>query len=108
MRLILLMTAALVMTACNQRDKDLAFDGQYYRTSTKKVGDDRALFQSEIKPVSQSLLGAREAGRHEATKYCIENFGTSNVVWTRGPDAVDGAVLVSNDTLVLQGTCSVL
>ncbi|MCR8826465.1 hypothetical protein [Pseudosulfitobacter koreensis] len=107
MRLILLMTAALAMTACNQRDEDLAFDGQYYRTSTKKVGDDRSVFQTEVKPVSQSLTGAREAGLYDATRYCIEDFGTSNIVWTRGPDGDDGALLVSNDTLILQGTCSV-
>lgn len=108
MRLILVLAAAVAVAGCNQRDKGIAFDGHYYRAKTKKVGDDRAVFQSEIKPVSQSLEGAREAGRHAATKYCIENFGTSNVAWTRGPDGADGTLSVTNDTLLLQGTCDVL
>ncbi|ASM72668.1 MULTISPECIES: hypothetical protein [Roseobacteraceae] len=108
MRIILLLVVALAVAACTERDKGIAFDGHYYRAKTKKVDDDRAQFQSEIRPVSQSLTGAREAGRHAGTKYCIENFGTSNIAWTRGPDGEDGALSVNNDTLLLQGKCDVL
>ncbi|WP_339767484.1 hypothetical protein [uncultured Pseudosulfitobacter sp.] len=108
MRLILVLAAAVAVAGCNQRDKGIAFDGHYYRTSAKKVGDDRSVFQIEVRQVSQSLDGARAAGRHAAVKYCIENFGTSNIVWTSGPDPENGALTVSNDRLILQGKCNVL
>lgn len=108
MRLILILAAVVAVAGCSQRDKDIAFDGHYYRSSAKKVGDDRSVFQVEVRQVSQSLDGAREAGRYAATKYCIENFGTSNIAWTSGPDPEKGALSVSNDRLILQGKCNVL
>ena len=39
-----------------------------------------------VNGVSASLDGAREAGRHEGTKFCIDAFGTSKINWKVGPD----------------------
>ncbi|KEJ97981.1 hypothetical protein SAMN05444149_101314 [Pseudosulfitobacter pseudonitzschiae] len=108
MRLICILAVALAVTGCAKSEKGLAFDGHYYRATAKKAGDDRSVFQVEVRQVSQSLEGAREAGRHAATKYCVDNFGTSNIAWTRGPDPENGSLSVSNDKLLLQGKCEFL
>ena len=102
-----LLIAALVLTACSERREDrITFDGQLFRASAKKIDKRRLDFEVTIRPVSASLEGAREAGRYEATRYCIGNFGTSSVEWTEGPDAEDGTFRVSNDRLTLRGTCA--
>ncbi|CAN0585034.1 unnamed protein product, partial [Ectocarpus sp. 12 AP-2014] len=60
-------------------------------------------FQVSVRPVSASFDGARAAGKYEATRYCITNYGNSSVKWTVGPDS--NVVPVENDTLTLQGRC---
>jgi hypothetical protein len=103
----LLLIATLLLTACSQRREDrIKFDGQLFRASAKKVDKRRLDFEVVIRPVSASLEGAREAGRYEATRYCIGNFGTSDVEWIDGPDGEDGTFRVSNDRLTLRGTCA--
>lgn len=103
----LLLIAAFVLTGCSERRADrITFDGQLFRASAKKIDKRRLDFEVVVRPVSASLEGAREAGRYEATRYCIGNFGTSDVEWVDGPDAEDGTLLVSNDRLTLRGTCA--
>ncbi len=108
--LAILLIAALLLTACSgeRRADRVAFDGQFFRASAKKVDKQRLDFEVTVRPVSASLEGAREAGRYEATRYCVGNFGSSNIDWTSGPDAEDGRLLVSNDRLLLTGTCAPL
>jgi hypothetical protein len=52
------------------------------------------------------LVGAREAGRYEATKYCINQYGTSDIAWVSGPDVEDGSLTINNDELQLRGACT--
>ena len=59
-----------------------------------------------VGPASASLEGAREAGRYEAIRYCIDNFGSSDITWIAGPDAEDGTLTIANDRLQLRGTCT--
>lgn len=88
-------------------DKDrIAFDGQYYKAKLSKVDKQRDQFMVVVAPASASLVGAREAGRYEATKYCIAQYGTSAVDWVAGPDAEDGALHIENDKLQLRGACA--
>lgn len=99
--------AALLLSACTERKADrIAFDGQFFRTSSKKLDKDRMDFEVTVRGASASIEGAVAAGEYEATRYCIGNFGTSNVAWINGPDGGDGRLSVSNDRLVLTGTCS--
>ncbi|MEM6373126.1 MAG: hypothetical protein AAF727_10160 [Pseudomonadota bacterium] len=103
----LLLIAALLLAACSERKADrVAFDGQFFRATSKKVDRQRLDFEVTVRPVSASLEGARAAGAFEATRYCIGNFGTSNIEWTDGPDAEDGTLRISNDRLLLVGTCA--
>ncbi|WP_299148650.1 hypothetical protein [uncultured Tateyamaria sp.] len=102
-----LLIAALALSACAERKADrVAFDGQFFRSNASKVDKQRNQFEISVSPVSASLEGAREAGRYEATRYCIGIFGSSNVDWIEGPDAEDGTLRISGDKLLLRGTCA--
>lgn len=103
----LLLIAVLLLAACTERKADrVAFDGQFFRASAKKVDKRRLNFEVTVRPVSASLEGAVAAGEFEATRYCVGNFGTSNIEWTNGPAPEDGRLLVTNDRLTLTGTCA--
>jgi len=101
-----LFSLLFLITACSgQSADDIAFDGQYFRTKTSKVDDQWEWFEVSISPASASLEGAREAGRYEGTRYCVQNFGTSVIDWIDGPDAEDGTLVISDNKLLLSGTC---
>lgn len=102
-----LLIAALMLSACSGRKADrVAFDGVFFRSTAGKVDKQVDQFEITVSPASASIDGAREAGRYEATRYCIRNFGTSDVAWTEGPDAEDGTLTIANDRLILRGTCT--
>lgn len=108
--MIRLSVLALVCTALvscgNVREDKLSFDGQYFRSKASKASsEERRAFTVDVRPVSASVEGAQEAGRHEATKYCIENYGSSAVIWQVGPDDDPATYVLEGDTLVLQGAC---
>ena len=103
--IIISLLAVTLIAGCNKRKSQLAFDGQYFKTKVAEVDDDQAQFQISVSPVSASLDGAREAGRHQATKYCVENFGLSDATWIAGPDAEATDLILDGDTLLLRGAC---
>lgn len=107
MRPALIMTGLLALTACGGIKENVhEFDGQIYSGRARAVGKDApGAFTLAIGPVSKGLTGAREAGRYEATKFCIGYIGSSDVDWQQGPDAADDALLIDGDKLILQGTC---
>jgi predicted tellurium resistance membrane protein TerC len=105
MRALMIIAIALAVTSCARlrQDTAVAFDGVYFNA---KVTADKAKlenFEIFVAKASKSIAGAREAGRYEATKYCVRNFGTSDVTWTYGPDDTDVQIL--DDSLYLKGTC---
>ena len=102
------LTAALLLSACdNERKKRVAFDGVYFKSKTKPVDKKKTLseFYTQIQGVSYSFDGAREAGRYEGTKYCINNYGTSNIDWKVGPDSDPSRLVVTDDSLTFLGRC---
>jgi len=104
--LIVLLMITTALAACQERRVDrIAFDGVFFRSSAKKIAKQRENFEVSVEPASASLDGARDAGRHEAIRYCIENYGSSDIVWVEGPDAEDGTLTIVNDRLILRGTC---
>ncbi len=100
--------ALLAVAACNRNDDRVAFDGIQFRTESDAIGNDLRNFSLSVTPASASLDGAREAGRYEGTRYCIENYGTSRIRWSIGPDSDPAALRILNDTLTLQGRCTPL
>ncbi len=101
------LVAVVMLGACSEKSKRVFFDGKYYPAKAKKVKGDREAFVVSVRKASQGLKGAREAGRHAGVKYCIENFGFSEITWQNGPDADDAALQFSNGSLVLTGRCEV-
>lgn len=96
----------LAFAGCENARKDrLSFDGQYFRSKASKVDGDRREVQVSVRPASASIEGAQEAGRYEATKYCVENYGNSVVDWVVGPDDDPASYVLDGDTLVLRGAC---
>jgi hypothetical protein len=102
---IFALIAATALTACQNRKDRLAFDGQYFRSKASKVDKDFQHIDVSVKPVSASFEGALAAGEHEATRYCVLNFGTSEIIWEVGPDQKPETYQIQNDTLVLRGRC---
>ncbi|MEM6375353.1 MAG: hypothetical protein AAF686_03880 [Pseudomonadota bacterium] len=95
------------LAACGQRDEQrVLFDGVFFRTKAKAVDrSDRQNFVVNVPKVARSVNGAREAGRYEAVRYCLENFGTSEILWSIGPDTTDGRLVVDKNDFNFRGTC---
>ncbi|MEO1557264.1 MAG: hypothetical protein AAFS01_12595 [Pseudomonadota bacterium] len=104
----LMLIATLLLAACSgeRRADRIPFDGQFFRTDAKKLNKDRLDFVVTVRPVSASVNGALAAGLHEGTRYCIGNFGSSDIRWANGPESENGEVPISNNRLTLQGTCT--
>jgi hypothetical protein len=79
------------------------FEGNYYPARLSRDRDDRAAFVVTVSRAAQGIDGAAEAGRYEATKYCIDQYGDSDALWSVGPDS-EGLAL-QDDQLVLAGRC---
>lgn len=102
----LMLVTMIGVTGCTERAKRVTFDGNYYPTRERGTDKtDRHAFQVTVRRTAQGLDGAREAGRHGGTKYCIKNFGTSEIDWQRGPDDDAALLLVDNGNMVLSGRC---
>lgn len=96
---------ALSLAACGPSEDDISFDGMFFRSSIDTERGSRREFVVTARPVSQSLVGAREAARYEATVYCIQEYGSSDIIWAVGPDSPDESLTIDDDILYLQGTC---
>lgn len=109
LRPILISLAVLMLVAsCSQLEqKRNFFDGSLFRASAKKVDKDRAEFLVTVSRASQTLKGARQAGDYEATRYCIQRFGTSDIAWAAGSEPEAISQVTAKDTLVLRGTCKI-
>ena len=99
----------LIMVGCSNplelEENKVSFDGYYFSSKlTRNMLDDRA-FDLTVKRANRSLSGAREAGRYEATRFCIKNFGTSDIKWFLGPD--DQSIGLTGKVLKLSGQCDV-
>lgn len=97
--------SVLALAACSDEGRQ-TFDGVAFRASLDADKDDKRNFLIEVRDAGQSLDGAREAGRYEAVRHCIENFGNSRMRWELGPDAEDGALRIEDGNLILKGQCA--
>lgn len=110
MRTSLVAVAALTLiSACSvtKSSDRVLFDGNYFRATAKPVNKKvtPTEFTVTVSGVSASVEGAREAGRFEGTKYCIQNFGSSRIKWAVGPDTEPQNLRIENDKLTFAGTC---
>ena len=86
-------------------ENKVPFDGHYFSSKITQNKTDDRYFTLKVRRASRSLSGAREAGRYEATRFCIKNFGTSDIKWALGPD--DENVGLTGRILNLSGKCDV-
>ena len=98
--------ASTLVAACSGTIRNVnavKFDGHYFAGRASKSSADPHGFSVRIRNAAKSIAGAREAARYEATIYCIQQFGTTNIIWSIGPD--DEAISLSNRSLTLAGRC---
>ena len=97
------------LSACSKERRlarEQRFAGQLYKAKASSRREDRRAFTIEVKPVSASLEGARQAGHYEAVKYCMRAFGSSDMEWQAAPDAAEETLSITEDTLMLEGRCA--
>ncbi len=97
--------ALMALGACNKDKEPILFDGVAFKAKATKEDKDLSEFLVTVSPVSASLDGAREAGRYQGTRYCIQNYGTSTIHWTVGPDTDPASLVIDRDTLIFKGKC---
>lgn len=100
-----MMLCAVALAACTSAEGRILFDGQFYNAKLRKVDRQIDVFTVTVRPVSKSLTGALAAGEHEAISHCVTQFGSSDILWTAGPDVPEGQLNIQDDTLTLQGRC---
>lgn len=107
MRYALLGSLAIgLLAACSSNDDTILFDGQAFRGKATHIDrDNRREFAATVSPVSASIEGAREAGRFEGVKYCVVEYGTSDITWITGPDAEPQTWAVDRDSVTFTGRC---
>lgn len=97
--------AVLGLGACTDSKNRVQFDGQYFRAKISKVDKQRDVFVVTVKDPTKSVEGARAAALHEATTYCIENFGSSKIIWQVDPMDTETPLAVADNQIVFQGRC---
>ena len=97
----------LIVMGCSNpfelEENKVSFDGYYFSSKLSRNKSDNRSFDLKVRRANRSLVGAREAGRYEATRFCIKNFGTSDVKWILGPD--DQSIGLTGKVLKLSGQC---
>jgi hypothetical protein len=102
---ILIGATALALAACGSEGRQ-TFEGIAFRASLDADKEDKRNFVVEVRDAGQSLTGAREAGRYEAVRHCVETFGNSRMTWELGPDAEDADLRIEDGNLILKGRCA--
>ncbi|KMW57840.1 hypothetical protein AIOL_002808 [Candidatus Rhodobacter oscarellae] len=81
-------------------------NGTRFRARANVQSGDRRAVTITVTPVAADPDGAKEAGRYQATRYCLLTYGGSDTEWTIGPDQPIEELPVENDTLTLEGRCT--
>ncbi|MBA86394.1 hypothetical protein ACSSNL_09610 [Thalassobius sp. S69A] len=105
--LVLSVVCAGLLAGCgNTSNKQrIAFDGYYFKTSIQHLKDDPRMFDVTVHDAAQSREGAEDAGRYEATRHCVVNYGNSKLEWLVVRETDDRDVVLDDDTLLLRGRC---
>ncbi len=96
----------LGLAACGGNEKRMMFDGNYYPASSGATEQDRRAFTASVTRASQGLAGAQAAALHEATRYCVNTYGTSDIDWAGVPDGAQGpAYARAGERVSVAGRC---
>lgn len=105
-----MLCAGVALASCGSvtsRDKRVSYDGVPFRTSSKALNKKVTLSQFEVvvKNALRSPKGARQAVHHEATAYCIENYGLSDIIWSVDPLDPEQELHLDGGNAVYTGMC---
>lgn len=108
--LLAVLCATVAVAGCNRKKNRanlITYDGIEFRTEAKAVDKKASLadFYVRVQGAAISLDAARKAGRDRAYRYCIENYGTSDIDWIVGPDTDPAQLQLVDGALTLRGTC---
>lgn len=100
------MLALVLVAGCAEREERVLFDGNYYPGKARGEKDDRRDFTATVRRAGRGIEGAQEAAVYEATRYCLDNFGTSEIVWAGVAQGQAGPVYArSGDSVSVTGRC---
>lgn len=98
----------VVLAGCADREGRERFDGNYYPTKLRSEREDRRAFTTSATRVARGIEGAQKAAIHEATRYCLENFGTSAIAWAQRGEGQEGPIFArSGDRISASGRCEI-
>jgi len=100
-----LLLGATVLGACTDKTKQITYDGQYFRAKASKVDKQRDVFVVNVRDVSRSPKGARQAAYHIGVSFCLDSFGSSDILWVQDPLDDEIPLQVVDDTISIQGRC---
>ncbi len=85
-----------------------AYEGYGFKGRLQRDKADRAQFAVTVRGADRGVIGALEAARIEANRYCIAQYGNTDISWNGiGPDSdVSDVALTDGGTLELSGRCS--
>ncbi len=86
---------------------EVAVEGYEFKSRVEKIGEDRSHFRVEVRNATQSLDGAKAAGHHAGTRYCITEYGSSKIEWISGPYQENVTLLLVDGDLFLEGICKI-
>lgn len=102
----LLLMVLTVAAGCARVEERTLFEGVYYPGKARGERADRRNFTATVRRASRGIEGAQQAVRHEARRYCLTNFGTSDIAWRGGTEAESSPVYErSGDRVSVQGRC---
>ena len=103
--IMIAVAGTLGLAACTDSKNRIAHDGQFFRAKISKVDKQRDSFVVSVKEPGKSVKGARSAAHHKATAYCVENFGTSQIIWQVNPLDETVPLTVADNQISFQGVC---
>lgn len=75
-----------------------------FRTSLSK-GEDRRDISVRVRAGGVSVVDVRESVRFEATRYCLRNFGNSDIRWAIDGATGDWAFERDGEAMIFSGRC---
>ncbi|MCV2893940.1 hypothetical protein [Lentibacter sp. XHP0401] len=84
-----------------------SYEGYAYKGKIQRSKEDRADFGVTVRGADRGLSGALEAARIEANRYCIDQYGNTDISWSGPtPDTDPSEISISeNGILELRGRC---
>ena len=97
---------ALGVGSASAKRTSVEINDRRYRARSSADREDRRKFSVTVSPATVDPEAALEAGRYQATRYCLLTFGGSDTDWIIGPDTPLSEIPLDGDTFTLSGRCT--